>query len=114
MGLSSLSSLSFFKSLRANNRQFAVIGLGRFGRAVCMTLHHLGYEVLGVDMDERRVTRILNDELVSHALTLDSTDPTALKEAGLYEFDTVIVSIGNFVQESVITVLNLKEGGCPM
>ncbi|MBF2047561.1 MAG: potassium channel family protein [Leptolyngbya sp. IPPAS B-1204] len=113
MGLSSLSSLSFFKSLRANNRQFAVIGLGRFGRAVCMTLHHLGYEVLGVDMDERRVTRILNDELVSHALTLDSTDPTALKEAGLYEFDTVIVSIGNFVQESVITVLNLKEGGVP-
>lgn len=113
MGLSSLSSLSFFKSLRANNRQFAVVGLGRFGRAVCMTLHHLGYEVLGIDTDERRVNQILGDELASHAFTLDSTDPNALKEAGLYEFDTVIVAIGNFVQESVITVLNLKEGGVP-
>ncbi|MBF2000877.1 MAG: TrkA family potassium uptake protein [Synechococcales cyanobacterium C42_A2020_086] len=113
MGLSSLSSLSFFKSLRPNSRQFAVIGLGRFGRAVCMTLHHLGYEVLGVDSDERRVSQVLNDEIASHALQLDSTDPNALKEAGLFEFDTVIVAIGNFIQESVITTLNLKEGGVP-
>ena len=113
MGFSSLSSLSFFKTLRANNRQFAVIGLGRFGRAVCMTLHNLGYEVLGVDSDERRVSQALNDAIVSHALTLDSTDANTLKEAGLFEFDTAIVAIGNFVQESVITTLNLKEGGVP-
>lgn len=76
-----------------------------------MTLHHLGYEVLGVDSDEHRVNQVLNDEIAAHALTLDSTDPNALKEAGLFEFDTVIVAIGNFVQESVITTLNLKEGG---
>jgi len=29
-------------------------------------------------------------------LQLDSTDPAALKEAGIFEFDTVIVAIGNF------------------
>lgn len=76
-----------------------------------MTLHHLGYEVLGVDSDERRVAQILTDQLVSHAVQLDSTEPSALKEAGLFEFDTVIVAIGNFVQESIVTTLNLKEGG---
>lgn len=108
---SSLSSLSFFKSLRANNRQFAVVGLGRFGRAVCGTLHNLGYEVLGVDSDERRVSQILADQLAAHAVHLDSTEPGALREAGIFEFDTVIVAIGNYVQESVITTLNLKEGG---
>ncbi|NJO78813.1 MAG: TrkA family potassium uptake protein [Cyanobacteria bacterium RM1_2_2] len=109
----SLSSLSFFRGLRPvpRNKQFAVIGLGRFGRAVCMTLHHLGYEVLGVDSDEKQVAQVLSDELASHALQLDSTNPAALREAGLYEFDTVIVAIGNFIQESVITALNLKEGG---
>jgi trk system potassium uptake protein len=109
----SLSSLSFFRGLRPvpRNKQFAVIGLGRFGRAVCMTLHHLGYEVLGIDSDEKRVAQVLSDELASHALQLDSTNPAALREAGLYEFDTVIVAIGNFIQESVITALNLKEGG---
>lgn len=78
-----------------------------------MTLHHLGYEVLGIDSDEHRVNQVLNDEIAAHALTLDSTDPAALREAGLFEFDTVIVAIGNFVQESVITTLNLKEGGVP-
>lgn len=107
----SLSSLSFFRSLRPNNRQFAVIGLGRFGRAVCMTLHHLGYEVLGIDSDERRVANILTEQLAAHAVQLDSTEPGALKEAGVFEFDTVIVAIGNYIQESIITTLNLKEGG---
>ncbi|MGA1473932.1 MAG: potassium channel family protein, partial [Prochlorothrix sp.] len=108
-----LSSLNFFRSLRADNRQFAVIGLGRFGRAVCATLHGLGYEVLGIDASDKLVAQILADQIVSHALQLDSTEPHALKEAGVYEFDTVIVAIGNYIQESIITTLNVKEGGVP-
>ena len=110
-----LSSLSFFRNIRdlRSNRQFAVIGLGRFGRAVCMTLHHLGYEVLGIDVDERRVAQIITDQYVSHALQLDSTEPSALKEAGILDFDTVIVAIGNYIQESIVTTLNVKEAGVP-
>lgn len=111
MNLFSLSSLSFFRGLRLQGRQFAVIGLGRFGRAVCLTLHHLGYEVLGVDSDERRVAQILTEQAAAHAIQLDSTEPAALKEAGLFEFETVIVAIGNYIQESIITTLNLKEAG---
>jgi trk system potassium uptake protein TrkA len=99
--------------LRKDNKQFAVVGLGRFGRAVCQTLHGLGYEVLGIDTDEKRVTQVLTDHLASHALQLDSTESYSLKQAGLFEFDTVIVAIGNYVEESVITTLNLKEGGVP-
>jgi trk system potassium uptake protein TrkA len=107
-----MSSLSFLRHLRGQaNRQFAVIGLGRFGRAVCATLHRLGYEVLGVDSDERLVTKALSDHIVSHALHLDSTDPHALKESGIIEFDTVIIAIGNYIQESIVTTLNLKEAG---
>lgn len=108
-----LSSLSFFRSLRLENKQFAVIGLGRFGRAVCLTLHNMGYEVLGIDSDEKRVAQILTDQLAAHAVQLDSTAPAALKEAGVFEFDTVIVAIGNYVEESVITTMNLKEAGIP-
>ncbi|HLO51985.1 MAG TPA: TrkA family potassium uptake protein [Kamptonema sp.] len=106
-----LSSLNFFRSLRTENKQFAVIGLGRFGRAVCETLHSLGYEVLGVDTDEKKVNQILSDQIAAHALQLDSTEPTSLKEAGIFEFDTVIVAIGNYLAESITTTLNLKEGG---
>ena len=106
-----LSHLNFFRSLRHENRQFTVIGLGRFGRAVCGTLHQLGYEVLGIDADEKRVDQLLVDKIVSHAMQLDSTEPTALKEAGIFEFDTAIVAIGNYLDASIITTLNLKEAG---
>ena len=106
-----LSNLNFFRSLRHENRQFAVIGLGRFGRAVCGTLHQLGYEVIGIDADEKRVDQLLIDKIVSHAMQLDSTEPAALREAGIFEFDTAIVAIGNYLDASVITTLNLKEAG---
>ena len=108
-----LSYLSFFRSLRTENKQFAVIGLGRFGRAVCASFHNMGYEVLGIDSEEKRVAQILTDQLAAHAVQLDSTEVAALKEAGVFEFDTVIVAIGNYVEESVITTMNLKEAGVP-
>jgi len=106
-----LSSLKFFRSLRKENNQFAVIGLGRFGRAVCSSLNSMGYQVLGTDRDEKRVSHALTDQIVSHAVQLDSTEASALKEAGIFEFDTVIVAIGNYLEESIITTLNLKEAG---
>jgi len=110
-----LSSLGFFGSLRSNrpSKLFAVIGLGRFGRAVCQTLHNSGFEVLGIDADEKRVAQVLNDNIAVRSVELDSTDPAALKEAGVFEFNTIIVAIGNYVEESVITTLNLKDGGVP-
>ncbi len=106
-----MKSLNFLSSLRRETRQFAVIGLGRFGRAVCGTLHKLGYEVLGTDINEALVAQVLAEKLASSAIELDSTKPNALKEAGIFEFDTVIIAIGNYLEESIITTLNAKEGG---
>jgi len=90
-----------------------VIGLGRFGRAVASTLRDQGYDVLCVDYNEDRVAQILADRIATHARQIDSTQPAALREAGIFEQDTVIVAIGNYVQESIITTLNVKEGGVP-
>ncbi len=106
-----MKSLKFLTYLRKEHHQFAVIGLGRFGRAVCSSLHQMGYEVLGTDIDEKLVTQALTQKIASHAIQLDSTEPEALKEAGIFEMDTVIVAIGNYLQESIITTLNVKEAG---
>lgn len=107
-----LSYLSFFRNLRTDkSQQFAVIGLGRFGRAACLTLQQLGYEVLAIDSDQKRVDLLLADRISSHAMQLDSTEPTALKQSGILDFDTVIVAIGNYLEASVITTLNLKDAG---
>ncbi|MEA5468397.1 TrkA family potassium uptake protein [Spirulina sp. 06S082] len=106
-----LRSLNFLATLTRENKQFAIIGLGRFGRSVAASLHKMGYEVLGVDIDEKLVARAINDSIATHAICLDSTEPNALKEAGIFEFDTVIIAIGNYIQESIITTLNVKEAG---
>ena len=106
-----MKSLNFLTNSNSTNQQFAVIGLGRFGRAVCASLHKMGYEVLGTDIDERLVNQALTQRIASHAIQLDSTEPESLKEAGIFEMDTVIVAIGNYLQESIITTLNVKEAG---
>jgi len=107
------SSWNFLRNLRTEKKQFAVIGLGRFGSAVCSTLHKGGYEVLAIDQEEKRVISALSDQIASHALQLDSTEISALREAEIFEFDTVSVAVGSFLAESITTTLNLKEGGVP-
>ena len=71
----------------------------------------MGYEVLGTDIDEKLVAQVLSQKVASHAIQLNATEPESLKEAGIFEMDTVIVAIGNYLQESIITTLNVKEAG---
>ncbi|MGG0287535.1 TrkA family potassium uptake protein [Peribacillus butanolivorans] len=90
-------------------RQYAVIGLGRFGTSVAHRLYTAGQEVLGIDVSEERVD---NAELsVTHAVMADTTEEEALKSIGIRNFDCVIVAIGNDMQSSILTTLLLKELG---
>ncbi|MFJ8071445.1 potassium channel family protein [Peribacillus sp. NPDC096447] len=90
-------------------RQYAVIGLGRFGTSVAHRLYTAGQEVLGIDVNEERVE---NAELsVTHAIMADTTEEEALKSIGIRNFDCVIVAIGNDMQSSILTTLLLKELG---
>ena len=57
-------------------KQFAVIGLGRFGTSVAMTLQQLGHEVLAIDADEERVQKI--SDQVTHVVQADTTDENSL------------------------------------
>ncbi len=90
--------------------EYAIIGMGRFGRSVATTLRQLGHEVLIIDKDEDRLRRVADD--VTHAVQLDSTDEEALRSVGITNFDAVVVAIGAGIQESILTTLLLKELGC--
>ncbi|WEG11760.1 TrkA family potassium uptake protein [Pullulanibacillus sp. KACC 23026] len=92
-------------------KQFAVIGLGRFGGAICRTLSEQGAEVLAIDSDEDRVNEF--STIATHAVIADSTDENVLKSLGLRNFDHVIVAIGDDIQASILTTLILKEMGVP-
>ena len=90
-------------------KQYAVIGLGRFGTSVARRLHEAGQEVLGIDVNEERVE---DAELYRDTCSIaDSTEEKALTSIGIRNFDCVIVAIGNDIQSSILTVMILKELG---
>jgi len=91
------------------SKQFAVIGMGRFGSSVARTLYEMDFEVMGIDENEERINE--NIQYVTHAVAADSTDERALKEIGIRNFDVVVVAIGADIQASILTVLILKELG---
>lgn len=91
-------------------KNFAVIGLGKFGSQVALTLEGLGQNVLAFDNEESVVERV--KDYVTSAKILDSTDKEALKDSGVLQCDVAIVGIGNAdISSSLMTVLNLKELG---
>ena len=92
-------------------KQFAVIGLGVFGSTIASSLAKMGYEVLAVDRDITCVERIA--DTVTKAVQADATDINELRSLGIGEFDTVIVAIGNHLEESMLSVMNVKELGVP-
>lgn len=89
-------------------KQIAVIGLGRFGHSLAVTLSRLNVEVLAVDIDEDRV-KAISDE-VTTAVQADATDKSVLVELGMRNFDVVAVGMGAF-EASLLTTLHLKELG---
>lgn len=94
---------------RKNNSEFAVIGLGRFGRSVAQTLVERGFDVLGIDR-EMRIVQELADE-ITQTVALDSTDEDALRAVDIAIYPTVIVGIGDDFQSKLLTTLALKSLG---
>jgi trk system potassium uptake protein len=90
-------------------KQFAVIGLGRFGSAVAQTLAALGHEVMGVDRDPVPVEE--HQEILTHVLQADCTEEETVRSLGLRNFDAVVVAIGHDIQASILITVLLKELG---
>jgi trk system potassium uptake protein TrkA len=88
---------------------YAVIGLGKFGFYVAKGLAQQGLSVIAVDQDEEQVREI--NEFVQDAAILDSTDIRALREAGIGNVEVAVVSIGENIEASILTVMALKELG---
>ena len=85
-----------------------VVGLGRFGAAVAVTLEHLGFEVLAMEKQNSRVHHF------SGTLPLvqgDGTDPEALDQAGAQDFSSGVVGVGSSLEASVLITANLVDLG---
>jgi trk system potassium uptake protein len=88
-------------------KQFAVVGLGRFGGSVCRELYSMGHEVLAIDINEDRVHDFA--KYSTHAVVANATDENTLLSLGIRNFEYVIVAIGDNIQASILCTLLLKE-----
>lgn len=87
----------------------AVLGLGRFGGAVANELIRLGYDVLGVDSDESRVSYYA--PTVTHVVEADMTNIDALRQLGVDELGHAVVAVGSDLEASIIATAVLDELG---
>lgn len=97
------------KKINKKMTQFVVIGLGRFGRSVALTLADLGMEVLAIDTNPEAVKTL--EGIVSGAVVADSTGTDVLHSLGVQNFDCVVNCIGNDLQASILTTLICKDLG---
>ena len=89
-------------------REFAVLGLGRFGTGVALTLARAGCAVVGVDHD-RELVRELAEQL-SDVVEADACDEAALRLIGISDFDGVVIAIGDF-ESNLLAAVALKHLG---
>ncbi len=86
-----------------------VVGLGRFGSSVALTMVERGREVLGVDSSAERVQHLA--ERLTHTIQIDTTDEEAMRQIGAPDFDQAIVAIGTDIESSVLTTSLLVDFG---
>lgn len=96
----------------SRRRQVIVVGLGRFGAALAVTLTRVGHEVLAIDVDARRVREVAEE--VTHAVRADGTDEEVLKQLGVGAFDAAFVGVSSNVEQSVLATMLLKRLGVPL
>lgn len=91
------------------NKQFAVLGLGRFGKSLVMTLLENRCHVLCCDKNMEIVNEMSKYDC--HALQADVTVADTLEQFGINNFDVVIVAIGENMEGSILATMLAKDMG---
>lgn len=92
-------------------QSFGVIGLGRFGLALVKALAGEGKDVIAIDSDEDKVKAVRSD--TEYAYVVPHLTKEALQETGIQNCDVVIVCIGEKIDTSLLTTLNVVNLGVP-
>ena len=92
-------------------KEFVIFGVGEFGTNVAKTLANSGATVMVVDKDDKQLETIAND--VTHSVCADATNPEAMRQLGIRNYDGAILGIGHSLQTSVLITMQLKEMGMP-
>jgi trk system potassium uptake protein TrkA len=93
------------------NKEYAIIGLGRFGSSLARRLEALGHPVLGVDIEPHLVNEVADE--ITDAVVLDATDEEALRQVDITAYQTVVVAIADNFEANALVTSTLKSLGIP-
>jgi trk system potassium uptake protein TrkA len=95
----------------AEEKTFAVFGLGTFGFEVCRVLAEKGGKVIAIDVKQNLIEKA--KDIATQVVLIDSTDEDSLKNAPLESVDVAIVAMGDDMEASILTTAILKKMGVP-
>lgn len=93
-------------------KSYAVIGLGRFGTAVALTLAESDCDVMVIDDQEDHIEEIAQH--VTYAVRADVREPGILERLGVRNVDVAVVAIAGNMEASITAVMQAKELGVPI
>ncbi|ACU86226.1 Trk system potassium uptake protein TrkA [Brachybacterium faecium] len=96
----------------ARDEGVLVIGLGRFGASIALTLEKLGTQVLAIDSSEELVQKYSGQ--LTHVVRADATQPEVLDQVGAADFSIAVVGVGTSIESSVLIAANLVDLGKPV
>ena len=100
-----------FNKFKNDNMTYGIVGLGRFGMALAIDLAESGSEIIALDSNEEKVRAIR--DYTENAFIVKNLEKKTLIETGIQNCDVAIVCIGEHMDTSILTTLNLVSMGVP-
>ncbi len=92
-------------------KQYAVLGLGKFGSSVALSLENLGCDVIVVDNSHEKIQEIADS--VTYAFKADVTEVGAIRSLGARNLDGAVIGISDDLEASIMATIVAKEIGIP-
>lgn len=100
-----------FRNKPDKKTTYGIVGLGRFGFALANELAASGAELIVLDRNEDKVSEMR--EVTENAYVVKCLDKKTLEESGIQNCDVAVVCIGEQMDTSILTTLNLVSLGIP-
>ena len=88
---------------------FCIIGLGKFGLSLALSLAAENKQVMVIDTDDDKVSEIA--DFVTNAIIGDPTTEAALRASGVKDYDCAVVCFTENINENILLTIMLKEIG---
>ena len=100
-----------FNKSKKEKDTYGIVGLGRFGFALAVELGTAGADLIVIDRDEEKVRELR--EYADNAYVVKTLDKKTLEECGMQNCDIAVVCIGEQLDTSILTTLNLVSLNIP-